>query len=340
MTASRRRAKLILKIAIPLATLLICFLLIELVARVIIARGTMHLGIEMWKYAKHGKVRSANPEIAHRNRPNIDRQLMGVNVKTDSHGLRSHVERTFEKPTGTYRILVLGDSITFGWGASYEKTFCHLLEQSLNANPPLSGRKFEVINTGVGNTNTSMEVEYFRTEGIKFQPDYVLVGWFINDAEPTPVPTANWLAYHSFAFVWLDSALDSILRNTKTRSTYREFYRGLYDDGRPGWVKSQRAFADLAAFCAEKKLPCRVLLIPELHTLGAGYEFKDIHDKIRALAASVKLPTLELLDAFPGDGDPMRFWVCPSDAHPNDPANELMAAFIDRKLREERWLEP
>lgn len=340
MTASRRRAKLILKIAIPLATLLICFLLIELVARVIIARGTMHLGIEMWKYAKHGKVRSTNPEIAHRNRPNIDRQLMGVNVKTDSHGLRSHIERTFEKPAGTYRILVLGDSITFGWGASYEKTFCRLLEQSLNANPPLPGRRFEVLNTGVGNTNTSMEVEYLKTEGIKFQPDYVLVGWFINDAEPTPVPTANWLAYHSFAFVWLDSALDSILRNTKTRATYREFYRGLYDEGRPGWEKSQRGFRDLAAFCAEKKLPCRVLLIPELHTLGAGYEFKDIHDKIRALAASVKLPTLELLDAFPGDGDPLRFWVCPSDAHPNDPANELMAAFIDRKLREERWLEP
>lgn len=339
MTPSRRRAAIILRIAIPLVTLLLCFLVIEVVARVIIARGTMHLGIEMWKYAKHGKVRSANPEIGHRNRPNVNLQLMGVNVKTESHGLRDHVERTLEKPPGTYRILVLGDSITFGWGATYEKTFCYLLEKSLNANPPVPGRKFEVLNTGVGNSNTAMEVEYFKEEGIKFQPDLVLLAWFINDAEPTPVPTSNWLAYHSFAFVWLDSALDSIMRNTQTRATYREFYRGLYGDAQPGWQKCQRAFASLASICEEKKIPCRVFLIPELHTIGPGYEFKDVHDKIRALAASVKLPTLDLIDAFPNEGDPMQFWVCPSDAHPNDRGNELMAARLDRAIREERWLQ-
>ena len=337
MSASRRRAALILRIAVPLVTLLLCFVMIELVARVIIGRGTMHLGIEMWKYARNAKVRSANPEIGHRNKPNVHLPLMGVEVRTNSHGLRDHTERSEAKPPGTYRILVLGDSITFGWGANYEKTFCRLLEKSLTAQPPIPGRKFEVLNTGVGNSNTAMEVEYFKEEGWKFQPDLVLVGWFINDAEPTPVPSRNWLAYHSFAYVWLDSALDSVMRNTKTRETYREYYRGLYGDDQAGWQKCQRAFASLASFCREKSIPCRVLLIPELHSLGAGYEFADIHDKIRALSARENLPTLELLSAFPGDGDPMLFWVCPSDAHPNDPANELMATAIDRALRTEQW---
>jgi len=337
MTSTRRRAALILRIAVPLVTLLFCFALIELVARAIIDRGTMHLGLEMWKYAKHAKVRSENPEIGHRNRPNVHRQLMGVDVQTNSFGLRDHTERALAKRPGTYRILVLGDSITFGWGASYEKTFCRVLEKSLQANPPIAGKKFEVLNTGVGNSNTAMEVAYFQQDGWKFQPDLVLLGWFINDAEPTPIPSRNWLAYHSYAYVWLDSALDSILRNTKTRATYREYYRGLYADDQPGWQKCQRAFATLADFCRQKSIPCRVLLIPELHTLGPAYEFRDVHDKIRALSAEVKLPTLELLDAFPADGDPSRFWVCPTDAHPNDPAHELMGASIDRALRAEGW---
>lgn len=338
MNTPSRRLAILLRIFVPVVTVLLCLAVIEVIAHVIINRGTMHLGIEMWKYAKHGKDRSANPEIGHRNRANVDLQLMGVNVRTESHGLRDAVERPFEKPAGTYRILVLGDSITFGWGATYEKTFCHQLEVLLRATPLLAGRKIEVLNTGVGNSNTAMEIEYFKTEGIKFQPDLVLLAWFINDAEPTPVPTTGWLANNSFSYVWLDSALDGVLRNTNGRATYSEFYRGLYDEGRPGWTKCQQAFKDLAAFCVEKKLPCHVLLIPELHSLGLKYEFTDIHDKIRALAAECHLPTLELLDAFPDTGDPTRYWVSPGDAHPNDLGNTLMTAHIDRAMRGEQWL--
>ncbi len=329
--------RLVLKLALALFSALLCLLLLEVVARVVIGRGTMHLGVEMWKYAKDVKLRSANPEIGHRHRPHAQRLLMGVDVRTDSLGLRD-VERTLEKPLETVRIVVLGDSITFGWGVPFESTYCQLLEKSLNANPPVAGRKYEVINTGVGNSNTAMEVAYFKEEGWKLRPDLVLLGWFINDAEPTPSPSKNWFAYHSYSYVWIDSAIDSVMRNVKARESYRDYYRGLYGDAQPGWVKCQSAFADLAAFCAERKLPCRVLLIPELRTLGPGYEFKDIHDKMRTLTAQVRLPTLELLDAFPAEGDPRQFWVCPGDAHPNARGNELMAAKIDRALREEKWL--
>lgn len=330
-----RRA--ILKITIALCTILVCLLMLEGFARIAIGRGTMHLGVEMWKYAKDVKLRSPNPEIGHRHRPNAHRFLMGVDVQTDSLGLRD-VERSLEKPAGTERIVVLGDSITFGWGVPFESTFCHLLEKSLNANPPVPGRTFEVVNTGVGNSNTAMEVAYLKEEGWKLQPDLILVGWFINDAEPTPKPSENWFAYHSYAFVWLDSAIDGVMRNTKARQSYTDYYRGLYDDAQPGWPKCRRAFAELAAFCEKHKVPCRILLIPELHTIGPGYEFKDIHDEIRALCAQVKLPTLELLDAFPELGDPHQYWVCPGDAHPNARGNELMAAKIDRALREGKWL--
>jgi lysophospholipase L1-like esterase len=334
----RRRAGFLAKLIVLAGSLLFCLLLVEIVARVIVGRGTMHLGTEMWKYAKYAKVRPTNPEIGHRNRPNVDIQLMGVNVKTESHGLRDP-ERSPQKPPGTYRIMVLGDSITFGWGVPYEQTFPRLLEKSLNANPPVAGQHYEVINTGVGNLNTAMEVAWFKEEGLKFSPDLVLLGWFLNDAEPTPIPTHNPLAYHSFAYVWLDSALDSLMRNTNARQSYREYYSGLFEDSQPGWQKCQRSLDDLAAVCAAHQIPWRVLLIPELHTQGKNYEFTAIHDKIRAICARLKVPSLELLDSIPEDGKPEQWWVCPSDAHPNGMANERMAALIDQKLREEHWVQ-
>ena len=328
----------VLKFAIPLVTLLLCLGCFELVARALFGRHTMHLGIEMWKYAKDVKIRHANPEIGHRHRPNAHEFLMGVDVQTNSFGLRDP-ERTLEKPANTTRIMSLGDSITFGWGCPANETFSARLEKSLNEHPLTPGRKYEVINTGVGNSNTAMEVTWFKEEGYRFQPDCVLVGWFINDAEPTPVPSSNWLAYHSYAYIWLDSAFDTMLRRSSARKNYQEYYRGLYRDDQPGWPKCQRAFAELATFCAERKIPVHILLIPELHTLGAHYEFVDVHDKVRAVCATNHLPTLELADAFPTDGNPRDYWAAPGDDHPNGKGHGLMAEKIDRVLREEHWVQ-
>jgi hypothetical protein len=42
---------------------------------------------------------------------------------------------------------------------------------------------------------------------------------------------------------------------------------------------------------------------------------------------------VDLIDAFPASGDPKQFWASPEDAHPNDKANELMAAMIEATLR-------
>ena len=73
----------------------------------------------------------------------------------------------------------------------------------------------------------------------------VLIGWYINDAEPTPSPSKNWLAYHSYGFAWLASNFDSALRNVGANKDYRHYYNGLYENGQPGWIKSQAAFAEL-----------------------------------------------------------------------------------------------
>ncbi len=327
-----------LKIAFPVVTLLLFLGVLELGARFLLGRPTMELGVEMWKYAKDVKLRHSNPEIGHRHRPNAHDFLMGVDVRTNSFGLRDP-ERTLEKPANTTRIMMLGDSIVFGWGCPQDQTMAARLERSLNENPVTPGRKYEVINTGVGNSNTAMEETWFREEGCRFKPDCVLVGWFINDAEPTPIPSRNWLAYHSYAFVWLDSALDAMLRKSSARQNYQAYYRGLFRDEQPGYPKMKRSLAELSDFCREQKIPVHILLIPELHTLGANNEFKDVYAKVAADCAAVNLPVLDLTDAFPTDGKPESYWASPTDDHPNGLGHEMMAVKIDKVLRAEHWVQ-
>ncbi|MEZ4768166.1 MAG: SGNH/GDSL hydrolase family protein [Caldilineales bacterium] len=102
-----------------------------------------------------------------------------VPIRTNSLGLRSpEVERT--KPAGTTRILVLGDSVAFGWGVRSEDTFASQLASLLATVYP--DRRFEVINAGVSGYGTWQELQWLKQTGVDLQPDVVIVQAHLNDA--------------------------------------------------------------------------------------------------------------------------------------------------------------
>lgn len=106
-----------------------------------------------------------------------------VYTTINSHGLRDR-ERAYEKPPGTRRVLLLGDSITEAMQVPLESTFATLLESDLRAR----GEHVEVINAGVAGFGTDNELEFFRVEGVRYEPDVVvLVFNVVNDlAENSP----------------------------------------------------------------------------------------------------------------------------------------------------------
>ena len=69
---------------------------------------------------------------------------MGVDVRINQRKLRD-AEYPYERPAGVQRVVMLGDSVTFGWGVPAEATVSKRLERALRA----AGRGVEVINTGV-----------------------------------------------------------------------------------------------------------------------------------------------------------------------------------------------
>lgn len=97
----------------------------------------------------------------------------------NSKGLRD-VERAYEKPADVTRILVLGDSFVEALQVSLTEAFCQRLEQRLNA-PEGGGRRHEVINTGVQGWGTAQQFLYLKDEGMKYDPDVVILAFFAND---------------------------------------------------------------------------------------------------------------------------------------------------------------
>jgi lysophospholipase L1-like esterase len=110
----------------------------------------------------------------------------GVPVEINSLGFRDSREYSVEKPERTFRILVLGDSVTFGHGALSDTTYPYLLEQQLKAWRP--DVAWEVWNLGVPGYNTAQELAYLRQVGPRYRPDLVVVGFFENDLTGNDLP--------------------------------------------------------------------------------------------------------------------------------------------------------
>lgn len=103
-----------------------------------------------------------------------------VLYRVNADGFRSRLYAR-PKPPGTFRILILGDSVAFGYGVKEDEAFPQVMEQRLADLG--SDRVFEVINFGVGGYNPYNEAALFKDVGVTYSPDLVLVQFCINDLD-------------------------------------------------------------------------------------------------------------------------------------------------------------
>jgi hypothetical protein len=99
-----------------------------------------------------------------------------VTAKINKNGYRGK-EFALDKPTGTYRILILGDSQTFGHGVDDAHTYPFLTEEILRE---YKYKNAEVINAGyISGYSPDSYYLYLKTQGVKLAPDLVVVGLFV-----------------------------------------------------------------------------------------------------------------------------------------------------------------
>jgi lysophospholipase L1-like esterase len=104
--------------------------------------------------------------------PNIRYRQMSaeydVEFATNRLGLRSDEVG----PKRGFRVLLLGDSFTCGYGVPRAQTFGDLLRKRLGV---------EVINAGVGGFEIIHEVQYYRAQGRQLRPDLVVLATYLGN---------------------------------------------------------------------------------------------------------------------------------------------------------------
>ena len=327
------RPSVLLNIVLLAFAILLGCVAMEVALRVIFAHS-LDFSMEMWKYAVKLKRPVADPDLSFAHAPNRSAFLMGVPVSINSEGLRDR-EFSFEKPPDVYRVMMLGDSTTLGWGVKAEDTAAKFLERKLNANLPAGYNRAEVMNAGVGNYDTVQEVTYYETIGWKYHPDLVVLVFFINDPEPVPLEKKGFLIDRSYLIAFATNRIDGVMRHAGVRPDWKTYYASLYDDNRPGFQACKKALQSLANSTRSYDAKLLMAILPELHRINNdSYPFEAAHQKIKDVMVAENVPVLELIDGLKDHGPEENLWVTALDDHPNAKANNLISDQLEQWILE------
>lgn len=134
-----------------------------------------------------------------------------------------------EKEKGTFRIITIGDSYTFGFHVSTKENWTELLEDKLNKLNSSKIKKFEVINLGVIAYDSAYSIERFEKRGKKYSPDLVI--WlqvdFLRDTEQifkeiSKMPKFSSLSFTDRLIGWKKARISLSKKNQKEAKKQQE----------------------------------------------------------------------------------------------------------------------
>jgi lysophospholipase L1-like esterase len=121
-----------------------------------------------------------DPTLGLSHKPGFSAVYQGVHYTTNSLGARGG-ETAHARTSGSGRVVLLGDSVVWGFGVSDDQTLAVGLETEW--------APAEVVNLGVAGYGTGQELVLLRHEGLRYRPDrVVLVFTIANDVEDTYFP--------------------------------------------------------------------------------------------------------------------------------------------------------
>lgn len=245
------------------------------------------------------------------------------------------------KADGVFRIEVVGDSISFGPNMQFDDTFSKRLERMMNLGDV---RMTEVINRGVSGFSSSDELNIVKNAVIE-KADLVLLQVTLNDPEIEPLNLKHERNTKRFAPYappeWLKGVLAywrslgfilARLHNAETRRAYQSYFVDLFENPAT-WGQFESSIRAMSRVTQENGVKFVVAVFPLFgFELDKDYPFHPLHAKIAALLEELKVPYLDLFQAF--ENLPLsRLEVIPGvDRHPNEIAHRMAAE------RMYRWL--
>ena len=276
----------------------------------------------------------AGDGLIYRHPANARAEFQGVAVATNELGMRDAAIEP--RQPRERRILVLGDSVTFGWGVAAEDTFCAQLGPLLAEGGKAPVR---VLNSGVGGWNTDQELAFLRKHGDDLRPDAVLLVYVHNDVSLQGA-FDPWSG-DSFEGKRPPEVLHMLVRGSQLYNLVRHV-RGQAADAEDGptpeaagWQSSMAAVDQVCRWCKKRDIPAGVVLYRRVASPKYAGLRADLSPITRAHGAAF----IDTGDWFAGH-PPAEVCNSAADVHPNAAGHTIVARGLAAAIRREQLLAP
>jgi hypothetical protein len=250
----------------------------------------------------------------------------GVTWRTNAQGMR---DRSYapDKPPGTFRIALVGDSIGAGWGVNLEERFESILEQVWDARARAAGRSsVEVVNCAVPAHSPGQRWFHFGQVGWPMKPDLVIcesteadIGWDERRLRYLLARGVGWDCP-----IYREALADAGVEPHWNPERYKRTLQPHH------WEILAGVYRAMAADCCARGVPIVWVLIPRV---GRRRD-PEGHRTLLATARSAGFSRIiDVTDAYDGL-DPASLAVDPEDYHPNAAGHARLANRLDRALAE------
>ena len=334
------KKQILLSSILVLLSLLIAFALGELMLRVLGYQGVPMSTIS-------NVIEVDDPILNWRIAPNSERREGRLVYQFNSEGFRDTDHET-RNDNGRKRIIVLGDSVTVGYGVAGEDIFSSVLQQRL-------GNDVEVINISAGGLNTPQETHLFELEGIKYKPEMVILNFILNDCDfysnraggqeyrenkdaqidllggISINPKLKRLLKSSALVYFVKSQLENIKgRITGDMATSHDYFHRIWSEDK-NRKKIIDGFSALANLGSEHDFETVVVIWPIL-TDFEDYQYTEIHEWVEQQAAANDFRVIDLLPAFSPNSFRDLQVTAEDNVHPNARGHELAVTELIDKL--------
>ncbi len=284
-----------------------------------------------------------------------------ISIRTNEYGFRGPT--VGPKPPGEFRILVLGDSITFGDYLQEDETLPAVLERQLRESVP----GLRVINAGKPGADLLTESYIFLESGLAVEPDLVVIASYLNDATTIEYlrPLTGVLSRSAFAVKLYEvfnqfRILEEIERNQeKTLKAHRRLLAGRnvkwssdresweaekvsrsYDWGSAwldtSWKSLEKIYREMSAVAGRRGIPVAVVLLPHRRQVELEWvddvpqrSFEDVMGRLSLPHVDLLPPLRQALRSEPG---PLYYDHC----HNTPEGTRLVGGLIARFLLGQR----
>jgi lysophospholipase L1-like esterase len=261
----------------------------------------------------------------------------GATYRTNAAGFRGR-DYAQPKPSGVFRIAVIGDSVTMGSGVAEEDTYAARIERALNDPPgPVT---YEVLNLGLAGLNATNVVERLALVGLAYDPDLIVYGYTLNDIEGPAYRVSRspenhlmgdltreqWNRNRLYVTTFLRTHLYSLEELVwPPKGSYVWELDDNYFNNPPALAALDQAFGRLEGIARERGVCVVVLQHTSLWFLHGFHPFRRHHEVVAKLALAHGFTNKDSLAHFLGR-DGLSLWVNPADPHPNGEGHALLAA--------------